>query len=158
MHGKSWRVCLSVGPNYPWIKLWMHSKTKETRMHSNSSRCRWRTLVSSTFISVFWCVLWVPHSFLEYGTGVIGWRETWLSKSMVGWNVVVSSPVGSLYLLMNKFIPLISMRKCTDRYMDLMVYMFIVFMFLLCCWYAHLPQRLLQLRCRIRFNFILLMP
>ena len=40
-----------------------------------------------------WLVLsiWVPHSWLEYGMGLIGWREIWLIQSMVGWNVEVPS-------------------------------------------------------------------
>ena len=49
---------------------------------------------------------------------LIGWREVWLIQSVVGWNVVVPSPVGSLHLSMKKSIPLIFMCKCTDVYLD----------------------------------------
>jgi len=78
----------------------------------------------------------IPHSCLEYGMGVNGWREIWLSHSVVGWNVVVPSLVDSLHSLMrNPFLG--SMCKGTDVFMDLMKVMFIVFMFLLCWLYAH---------------------
>lgn len=112
--------------------------------NSNSSWCKWRTLVASTLIGVFWCVLWVPHSCLQYGMGVIGWKETWVSQSMVGWNVVVPSLVGSLNLLMKNSFPWFSCANVLIYIWVLMADMFIIFLFLLCCLYAHLTQRVLH--------------
>ena len=79
----------------------------------------------------------IPHSFLEYGTGVIGWRETWLRESMIGWNVVVLSPVGSLHWLMRNYFHWFSCVNVLVYIWIFMVDMFIVFMFLLCCLCVH---------------------
>jgi len=68
--------------------------------------------------------------------------------------VVVPSPVGSLHLLMKKFIPLIFMCKCTDVYMNfdgLYVYcIFVPIMLFICTftlevvtkWYQSMVQTL----------------
>ena len=133
MHGKASRVCLGVGPSYPWIRVQMHGKAWETKRHWNSSRCRQRTLVASTLIGVFWCVLWVPHSGLQYGTGLIGSRETWIIQYMVEWNVAVPSSVSSLNSLMRNSFPWFFIYKGIGLYMDSMASVFMVF-FLLCCW------------------------
>ena len=66
---------------------------------------------------VFFMCSMSPHSSLEYGMVVIGWRETWLSQFMVWWNVVVPSLVVSLHYMKNSFLWFF-MWKCTDVYMD----------------------------------------
>ena len=56
-----------------------------------------------------------------------------LSQPFYGW-VECDSPISSWFiaLINEKFFPLISICKGTDVFMDLMVSMFIVFLFLLC--------------------------
>ena len=97
---------------------------------------RWMTFGSPgwVLIDVFYEI---PHSCLEYGTGVNDWREIWLIHSMVGWNVVVPSPVGSLHSLMRNSFPWFSCVNVLMYMWILMVDMFMVFLFLLCWLYVY---------------------
>jgi len=50
----------------------------------------------------------IPHSCLEYGTTVNGWREIWLNHYMVGCNMVVPYWVGFWIINMELFLLVIS--------------------------------------------------
>ena len=66
------------------------------------------------------------------------WLKRDLAQPIYG-QVERGSPISSWFIafINVKFIPLIFMCEGTDVFMDLMVDMFIVFMFLLCWLYAH---------------------
>jgi len=65
--------------------------------------------VESLFDGLRWMASWspgwvlidvfydIPHSCLEYGTGVNDWREIWLIHYMVRWNIEVPSQVWILH-------------------------------------------------------------
>ena len=118
-----WKPCKA----WNLINLMMDFVMSHCEVESLFDGLRW---MASRIPGWFWIdVLYeIPHSCLEYGMGVNGWREIWLSHSTVGWNMVVPSPVGSLHSLMANPIPWYSRVK---------VLMYLWILWLVCLLYSY---------------------